>query len=365
MKITMLGHKDLPSRRGGVEVVVEKLSTALAALGHEVTCYNRSGWSERKREYKGVRLMTVPSLGKGGVGAASASFFAALLAALDGSEVVHIHGEGPAFFTFLPKLAGKRVVVTIHGLDWQRQKWRGRFAARFLKWGEENAVRFADCVIVLSRNQQRYFREAYGRETVFIPNGADPPMWEAPEMILELGLESEGYVLFLGRLVPEKGIHTLIDAWKNVRTEKTLVIAGESSDTDDYVKALKAGAGERILFPGFVEGRLLRELYSHACVYVLPSTLEGMPVGLLEAMSYGNCCLVSDIPECREVLQNGGFCFPVGDAAALAEKMRLLLDRPDLRKACKEVAKKRIREYRWSEITERTLKCCYEDPAGS
>ena len=363
MKIAMLGHKHLPSRAGGVEVVVQTLSTEMAARGHEVTCYNRSGFGPRKRKYRGVRLVTVPALGKGGLGAVSASFFAAFLASFGSADVVHIHAEGPAFFSFLPKLTGKRVVVTIHGLDWQRQKWRGRFASRFIRWGEEHVVRFADVIIVLGQNQQRYFREQYGRETVLIPNGIQPPTWTDGEELYRLGLEKEEYVLFLGRLVPEKGIHTLLAAWKQVKTKKHLVIAGDSSGTDDYVRQLKTMAGERVLFPGFAEGRLLEDLYSHACVYVLPSTLEGMPVGLLEAMSYGNCCLVSDIPECRETAEDAAVYFPAGDADALAERLQELLEDPQKRQVYREKTGTVCRKYNWAEIVERTLRCYYEDPS--
>ena len=221
--------------------------------------------------------------------------------------MVHIHAEGPAFFCWIPKLFGKRVVSTIHGIDWQREKWRSGFGSKFIHQGEKNAVKYADEVIVLSKGVQDYFKKTYGRETHFIPNGVNRPQIREAKLIRDdFGLEKDSYILFLGRLVPEKGIRYLVEAFKNVKTDKKLVIAGGSSDTDSFMEELKelAKGDDRILFTGFVQGAMLDELYSNAYIYTLPSDLEGMPLSLLEAMSYGNCCLVSDIPECAEVVED-------------------------------------------------------------
>ena len=243
----------------------------------------------------------------GGLAAVSSSFFAALYSAFGKYDVVHIHAEGPAFFCWLPKLFGKRVVVTIHGIDWQREKWQSGLGSKFIHQGEKNAVKYADEVIVLSKGVQDYFKETYDRETHFIPNGVNRPQIREAKLITDhFGLEKDSYILFLGRLVPEKGIRYLVEAFKNVKTDKKLVIAGGSSDTDSFMEELKelAKGDDRILFTGFVQGAMLDELYSNAYIYTLPSDLEGMPLSLLEAMSYGNCCLVSDIPECAEVVED-------------------------------------------------------------
>lgn len=239
----------------------------------------------------------------------SSSFFAALYSAFGRYDVVHIHAEGPAFFCWIPKLFGKRVISTIHGLDWAREKWRGSVAAKFIRGGEKNAVKYADEIIVLSKGVQKYFMDTYGRETHFIPNGVNRPEVREAKLITDnFGLEKDSYILFLGRLVPEKGIRYLVEAFKNVKTDKKLVIAGGASDTDSFMEELKelAKGDDRILFTGFVQGAMLDELYSNAYIYTLPSDLEGMPLSLLEAMSYGNCCLVSDIPECTEVVEDNG-----------------------------------------------------------
>ena len=363
MKIAMFGHKRVPTREGGIEIVVGELSCRMAALGHDVTCYNRGGRSADSSTLNGelgnVRLKTVPTLDKKGLAAVTSSFFAALHCAFSKAEVVHIHAEGPAFMCWLPKLLGKKVVVTVHGLDWQREKWQNGFGAKYIHWGEKMAVRFADEIIVLSRNLQQYFRDTYNRETVWIPNGiTEPQKKESLEIKENFALEKDGYVLFLGRLVPEKGIHYLLEAWKDLKTEKKLVIAGDTSDTDVYVQRLKKMAGEMpdVLFTGFVTGRSLEELYSNAYLYTLPSDVEGMPLSLLEAMSYGSCCVVSDIPECAEVVEAHAVLFQRGNVEDLRACLQKLCDCPELVHSYRENAAEYIcGKYNWDDVTERTL----------
>lgn len=366
LKIAMLGHKRIPSREGGVEVVVEELSVRMAAAGHSVTCYNRSGHhvagaqfdTRHLKEYRGVRLIDVPTIPKRGVAAMSASFFATVRVAFGRYDVVHIHAEGPSFLCWLPRLFGKRVVVTVHGLDHQRAKW-GRFARSYILSGEKNAVRFAHEIIVLSQGVQQYFRDTYGRKTVFIPNGVERPTLRSPQLIKEkYRLDKDQYILFLGRLVPEKGIVYLIEAFKNVKTEKRLVIAGGSSDTDTYMQELRklAEGDDRILFTGFVQGQILEELYSNAYIYTLPSDLEGMPLSLLEGMSYGNCCLTSDIPECAEVVEDRAVVFQKGDVADLGDKLQMLCDNEELVKGYKSTAADFIcQKYNWDDVANQTL----------
>ncbi len=366
MRIAMLGHKRIPSREGGVEIVVGELSSRMASLGHSVTCYNRKGHhvsgeqfdGEKTAEYNGVKIKEVFTIRKGGFAAASSSFFAALKAAFGRYDVVHFHAEGPCAMIWIPKLFGKRCIATIHGLDHQRAKWGG-FASRYIKLGEKCAVKFADEIIVLSENVQQYFKDIYGRETVFIPNGVSRAECCETEVITEkFGTQKNDYILFLGRLVPEKGIEYLIEAFKKVKTDKKLVIAGGSSDTDEFEKKLRTMASddERIIFTGFVQGRIWQELYSNAYVYVLPSDVEGMPLSLLEAMSFGNCCLTSDIPECASVVEGYGVTFSKGDAADLQKKLQILCDNPDEVAAFSAKSADFIcNKYSWDTVTEQTL----------
>ena len=364
----MFGQKRIPSREGGVEIVVEELSTRMVAQGHNVTCYNRGGHhvsgseydSKRLKEYKGIKLKTVPTIEKKGLAAVSSSFFAAVCCAFGKYDVVHIHAEGPAFFAWIPKLLGKKVIVTIHGLDWQREKWKAGFGAKFIRQGERNAVKYADEIIVLSKGVQDYFEKTYGRKTVFIPNGVNRPKKQKAELITEkYGLEKDSYILFLGRLVPEKGIKYLIEAFKQVETDKELVIAGGSSDTSEFENEMKELAKEdkRILFTGFVQGQELEELYSNAYVYVLPSDLEGMPLSLLEAMSYGNCCLVSDIPECVDVVEDKALIFQKSDVNSLYTKLVDICCNSSKVQSFKRTAEEFVcNKYSWNKIVKDT--CC-------
>ena len=368
IKIAMLGHKHVPSREGGVEIVVEELSTRMVERGNSVTLYNRSSKSKegkdrkKEKEYKGIKLKYALTIDKKGLAAMTSSLFASIRIAFSRYDVVHYHAEGPAAMLWIPKLFRKRCIVTIHGLDWQRDKWSG-FARKYIKFGEKTAVRFADAIIVLSKNVEEYFLSEYGRKTVFIPNGITKPEILNPNFIKDKwNLNKDDYILFLGRLVPEKGVDLLIKAFKDIKTDKRLVIAGFSSDTDEYQKELKelSKADERIIFTGFVEGRTLAELYSNSYLYVLPSNLEGMPLSLLEAMSYRNCCLTSDIKECTEVIENKGITFQKGNIKDLKEKLQELINTPSIVESYKKEAQGFIlNKCNWEEIADKTLDIYY------
>ena len=368
MKIAMIGHKRIPSREGGVEIVVEELSTRMAKLGHDVICYNRSGRHaldktqkvNKLKEYKNVKIKTVLTIDKKGLAAVTSSFFGTLKILFSKVDIVHYHAEGPCYWIWIIKaFSKKKVIVTIHGLDWQRAKWGG-FATKFIKKGEERAVKYADEIIVLSKNVQNYFLNNYNRKTNFIPNGVNKPEIIKPDMITKkYGIKKDDYILFLGRMVPEKGIHYLIEAYNQTKTSKKLVIAGGSSDTSSYYQELKDEAknNKNIIFTGFVQGKELEELYSNAYIYCLPSDLEGMPLSLLEAMSYGNCCLTSDIDECAEVLENKGIIFRKSNVDDLSKQLQILCDNKDLVKKYKNEAQDYIlKKYNWDDVVEKTLK---------
>ena len=366
-RIAMYGHKRIPSREGGIEVVVGELASRMVKLGYQVTCYNRLGHhvsgkehdTEQLKNYQGVCLKNVFTINRRGIAAVTSSFFGALCAALGKYDVVHIHAEGPAAFCWIPKFFGKRVIVTIHGIDHKREKWGGGIGAKFILLGEKCAVKYADEIIVLSKAVQDYFKAVYNRDTVFIPNGVNKPEIREAELIRKkFGLEKDNYVLFLGRLVPEKGIKYLIEAFKKVKTDKKLVIAGGSSDTLEYKAEIKelAAKDERIIFTGFIQGQMLEELYSNAYVYVLPSDLEGMPLTLLEAMSYGNCCLTSDIDECAGVTGEYGVTFKKSDTDELREKLQMLCDEEATVQNYKNRASDYIcGKYNWDEVVNKTL----------
>lgn len=362
LNIAMLGQKHMLSREGGVEIVVKELATRMVARGHQVTCYDRntkhvSGEEiDQSSEYKGVKIKPVWTIERKGFAALTSSFSGAWKSAVGKYDIVHIHAEGPAAMCWIPKMFGKRVVVTIHGLDWQRAKWGG-FASKYIKLGEKQAVKYADEIIVLSRGVQDYFENTYSRKTVFIPNGVNKPeIREANEIRKQWGLEKDGYVLFLGRIVPEKGIQYLIEAWNGIKTDKKLVIAGGSSDTEAFMNELKQKSSENVIYTGFQQGQILDELYSNAYIYCLPSDLEGMPLSLLEAMSYGNCCIVSDIPECTEVVEDKAVIFPKSDVDELKNVLNDLLNLPEKVRKYKNIAADFICEkYNWDDVVEKTL----------
>lgn len=366
LKIAMIGHKRIPSREGGVEIVVYELSNLMAKAGNRVDVYNRSGAHVSGAEFKNdnmpidgnIKIITVPTPKSKTLNAFVYSFLAAVRSLFGRYDVVHFHAEGPAAMCFLPKLFGIRTLVTVHGLDWQRSKWGG-FASKYLKFGEKTAAKYADEIIVLSRSVQDYFKNEYGRDTVFIPNGVNAPEIRTASLITQkYKLEKDGYILYLGRIVPEKGIHYLIDAYSQIDTQMPLVIAGGSSHSQEYFEELKQKAqGKNIIFTDFVQGRVLEELYSNAYVYVLPSDLEGMPISLLEAMSYGNCCLTSDIPECTEVCGDKAVCFEKGNTASLKKQLELLLKNSDIVNGYKAEASQFIcNKYNWQDVCRQTLR---------
>lgn len=369
VNIAMIGQKHIPSREGGVEIVVEELSTRMVKKGYHVTVYNRkskhvmdkSQKVANLKKYNGVELKYALTIDKKGLAAMTSSFFGSLQILFSKADVVHYHAEGPcAMIPLIKFFSKKKIVATIHGLDWQRAKWGTGFASKYIKFGEKMAAKYADEIIVLSENVQNYFKDTYNRKTIFIPNGVTEPELIKPDLIKKkYKLKKDDYILFLGRIVPEKGIHYLIDAFNKIKTNKKLVIAGGASDTDLYYSELKERAhkNQNIIFTGFVQGQELKELYSSAYIYCLPSDLEGMPLSLLEAMSYGLCCLTSDIKECSTVISDKGETFIKSNVESLASKLQQLLSDENLVKKYKKESQNYILEkYNWDDIVEKTLK---------
>ena len=367
MKIAMIGHKRVPSREGGVEVVVEELSTRLVKLGNNVDIYNRRGKNvqdknidkgkKRLKEYKGARIITIPTINKKGIDALLYSFLASIRALFGKYDVLHYHAEGSCAMLWIPHLFKKKIVVTIHGLDWQRSKWGG-FASKYIKFGEKLAVKYADQIIVLSKGVQEYFKEQYNRETVFIPNGVNKPQIREAKIIKDkYNLEKGSYILFLARIVPEKGLQYLIDAFKQIDTDIKLVIAGGASHTNNFLEEIKNKVKDdnRIIMTGFVQGQELEELYSNCLLYCLPSDVEGMPLSLLEAMSYGCNCLVSNIEENVQVTGNYATVFEKSNIDDLKNKIKSLL-KENKNLNSQEIQKYILKKYNWDTIVKNTEK---------
>ena len=366
MKVAMIGHKVVPSRRGGIENVLTTLCPMLVEMGLDVTCYNRTSdrveneyvGTVKNNMYKGVKIKNAWTLNIRGFAAMIASFTAAISASFQDYDVIHFHAEGPCAALWIPKLFGKKCVATVHGLDWQRKKWGKGFASKYIKFGEKILAKYADEVIVLSQAAYDYFKQTYNRDTVIIHNGINRPERKDAELITErYGLQKDGYISVVSRLTAEKGIHYLIDAFEKITTDKKLVIAGDTSDTDDYVRLLKEKARDNpnIIFTGFVSGDILREISSNAYITVLPSDLEGMSLCLLESLAYKNVLLCSDIPENTSVAEDKAIYFKRGSAEDLAEKLQTLCDDSEFVGKFRECVYEFIlNKYSWQDVAEST-----------
>jgi len=359
VKIAMIGQKGIPATYGGVERHVEELSVRLVERGHEVIVYTRPHYSATSlREYRGVRLVSLPSVRSKHLDAISHVALCAAHAAREGVDVMHFHAEGPALLSWVPRLRGCASVVTIHGQDWRRPKW-GKGASLVLRAGEWMAVHAPHATICVSETLARELSQRYGRPVQFIPNGVSLIDERDDSILDQFNLEPQRYVLFAARLVPEKGCHYLIEAWRRGGFDMPLVMAGDSSFSDEYVARLKTAAsagGARIVFPGYVYGARLASLFANAALFVLPSDLEGMPIVLLEALGYGTPVLASDIPPNREVLGDLGATFRVGSSGDLASQLRSSLTRAaDLKQMALRTQGLIRRRFNWAVVVSETV----------
>ena len=325
MKIAVFGHKHMDSREGGVEVVVSALYPHLTD-NNVIDIYDRREIDKSRWEYKehdnNIRIFGSPTISNGKLNAIIAAMFSSMRIALKQYDVVHVHAEGSCVFIPLLKLMGKKVVVTIHGLDWQRNKWGG-FASYMILLGEKMAGRYADAIIVLNDETKSYFRDRYGRRAFTIINGVEEEPVDTTGEIERIGLSKGSYYLYLGRFAPEKRIDLLVDAYLAMDTDRKLVLAGPDKDLDTNAEWYKKAKEhpDRIIFTGFVDGLLRRELSSFCQAFILPSDLEGMSISLLEGLGYGVNVIASDIEENTIVLNGFGRTFKKGDADDLRKRL--------------------------------------------
>jgi len=357
MRVAYIGQKGFPASYGGVERHVQELATRLAERGHHPFVYNRPSYNPRPpSEYEGVEVVTLPSVGTKHLDAISHVTVCTAHAISHGAEVIHYHAIGPALLSWMPRLARARSVVTVHGRDWQRPKW-GRAASSVLRAGEWMAMHAPDKTIVVSRSLAAELSRDYGRPVTYIPNGLTLEKDEDTSFLAELGLRPGGYILFASRLVPEKGAHYLVRACRSLASDLTLVVAGDSSFSDDYADELRAACvGQPVIFPGYVYGPRLATLFRHAALFVLPSDVEGLPIVLLEALGYGTPVLASDIPPNREVLAGFGRLFKAGDVEDLIRQLEgAIADLPALREEAAGVAPTILSAYDWDSVAEATI----------
>lgn len=354
MKIAFVAVKGVPIG-GGIEKLTEEIGTRLVKKGHQVIVYTSRDYGTKDCKYNGMTIKTVPSINTKSLHKLSICFNATadVLKNRD-LDIVHVHAIGPSLFSIFPRIVGIPTVVQTHGIEWQRDKWG--FAGRtFLKLSDYTAVYFPNKTTAVSKIQKAYFKKQYGCGVEYIPTGVNKVEYRKPEKIFEMGLEKNKYFLFAARLVAEKGPHFLIEAFKDIDTDMKLVVAGDAAHAEKYKASLReiAGNDDRILFPGFVTGQVLEELFSNSYVFCLPSTLEGLPIALLEAMSYGSCCLSSDIPENLEAVEEFGYTFKNRNTMDLREQLQFLIDNPEKVIEKKKAARKHVlNNYSWDTITD-------------
>jgi glycosyltransferase involved in cell wall biosynthesis len=350
LRVAFIGGRGLVSKYSGIESYYEQVGEELTRMGHEVTVYCRTYFTPPITEYKGIRVRRLPTIRSKHLETFAHTFLSTVHAMFSRYDVVHYHCLGPALFSFMPRLAGKKTVVTVQGLDWQRRKW-GRIASRVLRWGEAAAVTLPDATMVVSQTLQRYYWGRYGRSTLYIPNGASLRQKRTPKRLAEWELTPDNYILYLGRFSPEKNCHLLIDAFEDIPTGMKLVLAGGSSHTDEYEASLRRRESERIRMLPWTSGDDLDELLSNAAVFVLPSDLEGLSLALLDAMAAGVCVLTSDIPENQEVVAGVGLTFKHGDQSDLTRLLGMLIRNPELRRQMAARGEQQIQEqYLWPDV---------------
>ncbi len=357
----MVGQKGLPATWGGIEHHVEELGARLADRGHEVVVYCRPNYVEGLTgdRYRGMRLVSLPTVGTKHLDAITHSALSTAHALRAGVDVVHYHAVGPGLVAPLPRYASHAaVVLTVHGLDGDRAKWGGA-AQRVLKFAEAMSARVPDATVVVSRDLTEHYAARYGRETTWIPNGVQASPAPDRDRVRALGLVPDDYVLFVGRLVPEKNPDLLVRAFAGVPGDIRLVLAGGSSFTDDYAVEVgrSAAADPRVLLPGYVYGEDLAALYAGAAAFVLPSSVEGLPLTLLEAASHGTPVIASAIPPHVEVLGEDGAgrrLVPVDDVTALREAMTAVIaDKEAERKGAGVLRDEVLARYDWDLAVDR------------
>jgi glycosyltransferase involved in cell wall biosynthesis len=354
MRIAMIGQKGIPATYGGIERHVEEIARRLGGMGHRVDVFCRLHYTPPGTTLQGVGLLRRPSLHTKHLDTPSHVALATLECVLRRYDIVHYHALGPSVFAALPRLRGSRTVVTVHGLDWQREKW-GRVASWVLKQCERPAAHFPDHTIVVSKTLREYFRKHHDCDATFIPNGTNLLPARPARRILQHGLQPGKYVLFVGRLVPEKGVHFLCKAFAGIDTDLKLALVGGAAASEDYVASIKAYESDRIRLLDYVYGEELEELWSNAYLVVQPSTIEGLSISLLEALSYGRCVLLSDIPENLEVAEDCAVTFRSRDVQDLRAKLEELVRDPARVKSFEVRAREHIRQhYSWERVAKNT-----------
>lgn len=367
MKIAFIGQKGIPAKQGGVEKHAENLALKMVSLGHEVFAYSRFDYTKsREKNFRGIKIINLPTLKLKNLAAIIHALLATLSVCRHDFDIVHYHGVGPATLSFIVRLLKPqtKVAATFHCRDQFHKKW-GFLARKYLAFGEYAINKFPHQTIVVSEILKEFSLKRFGRQTVYIPNGVTITKTEKKKELAKFGLEPKKYLLVVSRLVEHKGIHYLVKAFQSLKTDLKLVIVGDSSCTDQYLRNLKklASSNKNILFLGLQTGEALAELYANAGLFVHPSDAEGLPINVLEALKYGLPSLLSDLPENIEA--SGGFArfFKRGDITDLTRKLEEILRNVDALKSQAELGKSFVaKKYNWNVIASK-VENIYEELA--
>ncbi len=362
LRVAMMGSRGIPASYSGFETCVEQLSVRLVERGHKVTVYCRShhiDWPEKT--YKGVKLVKLPTIPSKHLDTIVHTFLSMLHGELRRYDVVYICGVGNAPLSFIPRLVGKPSVVNVDGADWQRDKWGG-FAKRYLQFSERTASRLPSVVVADSHVVERYYRDKFDKSSVFIPYGSDVPHLPPGETLAKFGLRPNGYILWVGRLVPENNAHHVIEAYQRLGgldgTGLQLCIVGDAPYATDYQAELKANAGPGVVFTGYTFGSGYHELGSNARIFAFASGVGGTHPALLEAMAFGNCVVVNDMAANMETV--GDAAIPYTGTSGADDLSRVLGDviaNPALIEEYRQRAAHRAATvYSWEAVTDQ-----YED----
>ncbi len=360
MKIAMIGQKGIPATFGGVETCVERLSSALLARGHKVIAYCRRNYTppDTPASYRGIDLRILSSIPTKHLDALSHTAFSLLDLLGSDVDIIHLHSVGPAVLTPLARLIGMPTVVTIHAADWLRAKWSA--PAHFcLRRALDVAVRSANVLTTVSLSMVNFIADTYGVHAVYIPNGIALQKAAPLGLSDRFGISAQRFILFAGRLVPEKDVHVLIQAFQNLIAKPAfadthLLLAGDSGFSDSYVRRLHRLAGPAAHFLGVVDHASLASLYSQAAVTVLPSRLEGMPLVLLEAASHACPVIAADITANRHTLGNFAYYFQHSSVQALQQALAQLLSNPQPAAQLAQAARLHVtRLFSWDRIAQR------------
>jgi glycosyltransferase involved in cell wall biosynthesis len=364
IKIAFVGGRGIANYYSGIETYYEEVGSRLAKRGHQVVTYCRSYFTPHLSNYQGMTVRRLPSVRSKHFDTFVHSFISTLDALPRDLDIIHYHAIGSSLFSFIPRLVNCRTIVTVHALDWEREKW-GHFATWFLKGCEMASAKFPTATTVVSKKLRNHYVQKYDKSPAYIPNGVVAPNFCEPSKIKEFGLAKNNFLLFAGRLSPEKGCHYMLEALKPLNTALKVVFAGGSSYSEEYIRRLRELAWDNVMFLGYVDRDTMAELYSNCYAFVLPSEIEGLSISLLEALSYGSCIVASDIEENMEAIEDAGLSFRSMDVSSLREVFKLILGNPALVESYRRKAQELgHRRFNWDEVTRQTEAFYYQVLSG-